>query len=158
MNKVAFLGYVFELYPQIIDILNSGVSWDLDSILHTNSTNVREWNWARWRNLRRITYAKDEVLVQSRNFNGSLEDWGQRLMYRAGHGALPLWRGAPDILAFELEKEPERIRRPTDFVPAESVEDLYAVLPDQFVSKILGDFYASSEWRWSVRYPDRRGF
>lgn len=157
VKKVAFLGPDIALNHEIVDDINSLVSWDLDSILHTKSTSVRKWG-SFWHHHARAPSYKSIILVQSRKFNGSLEDWGKRLMYRAKRGALPLWHGAPDILAFELGKEPETIRRPINYVPAESVQDLYAVLPYQYVLRILGEFYASREWRWSVRYPDRRGF
>lgn len=160
VKKVAFLGSDIAFNRKIVHDLNSVVSWNLDSILHTSSTHVRKWgsHCCLWLSLPHAPHSKGVILVQSRNFNGSFANWAQRLMYRARHGALPLWRGSPDILAFQLGKKPETISRPSDYVPAESVQDLYAVLPDRFVSNILGDFYASREWKWSVRYPDRRGF
>lgn len=160
VKKVAFLGRDIALNRKIVGDLNSVVSWDLDSILHTNSTNVRKWvaPCYPWLNLPHAPYFKDYILVQSRRFNGNLEDWGKRLIFRATHRALPLWDGAPDILAFELGKKPKTIICPANLVPAESVQQLYAALPQNYVRNILADFYASREWTWSRRYPDPRGF
>lgn len=162
VKKLAFLGRDIAMNPQEVRNFNSMKSWNLDSMLHMECTNVRNlktgYHWPSWSNLSQPYYIKQDVLVQSRKFNGSLEEWGKRLLYRAKRGALPLWNGAPDILAFELGKKPEKIHMPAIYVPAESIQDLYAVLPRYFVQKILHDFYVSREWKWSVRYPDRRGF
>lgn len=160
VKKLAFLGRDIAMNNKIVDDLNSVVASDLDSILHTECTNVRKCGapWRPWLTLPHAPYIKTHILVQSRRFDGSLEDWGKRLVYRARRGALPLWTGAPDILAFELGKKPKKIHRPATFVPAESMQDLLAVLPRDFVSKILDDFHASREWVWSQRHWDRRGF
>lgn len=86
------------------------------------------------------------VLIHSRNFNGSLQEWGERLLYRARNRALADWREAPDILSFELGKQPEKISRPTELVrKATKFAD-----PE--------GFYELSEWEWSQRFPSPRGF
>lgn len=149
VKKVAFLGPDIAHRHETVQALNS-MRRDLKSVLHAKSTRVRqEWVGSRHRGF---------VSFQSRKFNGNLEEWGKRLMYRAKHGALATWKGAPDILAFELGKKPEKIPMPWTVVPARSVQELCAVLPPIWVERILDDFYKTCEWRWSVRYPSRQGF
>lgn len=149
VKKVAFLGPDIASRCGTVQRVNSK-RWDLNSILHAKSTRVRqEWVGPQYR---------DFVSFQSRKFNGNLEEWGKRLMYRAKHGALATWKGAPDILAFELGMEPKEIPQPWNVVPARSVQELYAVLPPIYVEGILDDFYETCEWRWSVRFPSRQGF
>lgn len=149
VKKVAFLGPYIASRHGTVQRLNS-MPWDLNSILHAKSTKVRqEWVGHQYGNV---------VSLQSRNFDGTLEEWGKRLMYRAKHGALAIWKGAPDILAFELGKKPEKIPQPWIDVPARSVQELYAVLPPIYVENILDDFYRTCEWRWSMRFPSRQGF
>lgn len=155
VNKVAFLGRDIARDTKIIDDLNSVVSWDLESILHKESAigDLRKWypDHSLW--------IKRRLLIQSRYFDGDLGEWARRLIYRAKKKTLPLWRGAPDILAFELWKKPKAIRFPDPYIPAATVQDLYRVLPHSFVVRLLDDFYASMDWRWDQRRDrDRRGF
>lgn len=162
VKKVAFLRPEIVSDPRFIHYLNRGASWDWDSSLHGKLSSVRKLDvpWDVWHRLPHgfCSIWKPKVLIQSHNFSGTLKDWGIRLIHRAKHGALPTWSGGPDILAFRLGKGPRKIHRPWTFVPAESVQDLYAVLPSNFVRNILDDFYASREWAWSVRHPSGRGF
>lgn len=160
VRKVALLGQHIALSKSIVRDFNSSVSWDMDSIIYATSTSVRKLNTpaGRWYELPVSPWTKEQILIQSRNFNGSLEDWVKRLIFRAKHGALALWSGAPDIFAFQLGKEPERIRWPMNYIPAESIRDLYNALPYRYIDMVLDDFYASREWKWSVQYPDKRGF
>lgn len=165
VNKVAFLGPNITWNDKIVDGLNSMVSWDLGSILHKESMygydDLRKWypNNEIWNVLLHRRLNNRRLLIQSRNFSGSLEAWAQRLIHRAKRGTLPLWRGAPDILAFELFKTPWPVYFPSPYIPAPTVHDLYRVLPAFMVERLLDDFYKSIDWRWYRRGDrDRRGF
>lgn len=113
VKKVAFLGRDVAWDPQnFVHNVNSMFSWDLDLILHTKSTHARKLNapsdsWYLWE----APSLKQDVLIQSRNFNGSVEDLGIWLMYRAQHWMLTprsrYWTGMPDIFALKLVKKPE---------------------------------------------------
>ncbi|KAH8753527.1 hypothetical protein F5883DRAFT_650873 [Diaporthe sp. PMI_573] len=118
VKKVAFLGLDLAWNARIVHDLNSTVSWNLDSILHKKSTRPRKLYslWDPWYSDSEAAYSKDHVLIHSRNYNGSLQEWGARLLCRASREDIPDWRGAPDILAFELGKEPEEVPRPRTFV------------------------------------------
>lgn len=163
VNKVAFLGPNITWNNKMVDGLNSMVSWDLGSILHKESATgeVRKWSPPNeiWDLLLHRPLTKRRLLIHSLNFNGSLETWAQRLIRRAKRGNLPLWHGAPDILAFELWKEPKLPTPPDPYIPAPTVHDLYRALPSSMVEGLLDDFYKSMDWRWYQRGDrDRRGF
>lgn len=146
IKKVAFLGRDIALEPGIVRYLNSRAETDLNSILHAKRTHLRRV-YTPHRPWFPKAAPKDHIKIQSRNFNGTFQDWVERLIYRAKHEALALWDGAPDILAFELGKKPKPILMPADLVKARTIWDLKAILPDSFVEKILDDFYMSKEWR-----------
>lgn len=163
VNKVAFLGSNITWNNKMVDSLNSMASCDLGSILHKEPINDDLWKWypnnETWNILLHRPLNNRRLLIHSRNFNGSLEAWAQRLIHRAKRGTLPLWSGAPDILAFELQKKPKPVYCPFPYIPAPTVHDLYRVLPAFMVERLLDDFYASIDWRWYRRGDrDRRGF
>lgn len=167
VKKVAFLGPGFAQNNKIVDDLNSVVSWDLRSILHKETARgkLREWypnkDTGLWSLSQHPPWFKRvrTLLIQSRCFDGNLQSWARRLIHRAKKGTLPLWTGAPDILAFKLRKKPKRITFPHPYIPAATVHDLYRALPYSMVWDLLDDFYASMDWRWDHRHDrDRRGF
>lgn len=151
VKKVAFLGREIAVSQSIVRDLNSVASWDLDSILHAKSTTIRKLkpysgHWYTIPNTA-CTESQDQILIHSRNFNGCLEDWVKTLIFRAKTRTLPLWSGAPDILAFQLGKEPEGILEPVNYMPRMSIREFYNLFSPSFVLPNLDDFYASRERR-----------
>lgn len=150
VTKVAFLAATLRSGSNAIDVLNRTVSGDLTQILHTKSDKLRKllYHEAPGYTLRHRGYFKDHVLMHSRNFNGTLQEWGERLMYRIKHRGLAESEGLPDILAFELGKQPGTI-----YVPQAAP----ASLPRK-KSWEPEDLYFDYERRWLSYHYCPRGF
>jgi hypothetical protein len=144
VKKVAFLGYHLGSRPKLIHTLNSIVSLDMNTVLHTESTTLRKLNPDGRYNPPRADKYMDNVLIHSRKFSGTLQDWVERLLFRARRDSLPSWFGAPDIVAFELGKEPEEVPRPKTFVDNKWMD------PE--------GYYLWHEWRWRRNNPCPQGF
>ncbi|POS75619.1 hypothetical protein DHEL01_v205978 [Diaporthe helianthi] len=148
VNKVAFLTSNFRSNSKIIDELNSTVSWDVRSILHTKSDKLRKLSppGASWYEIGNPHYIKDHVLMHSRNFSGSLQEWGERLLHRFNNDGLLHLTGLPDILAFELGKQPDTMPAPP---PALLMGSAYPSAEE---------LYFWGEWRWLQSHPCSQGF
>lgn len=146
VRKVAYLGPDIASYHKIVHDLNSTISWDLDSILHnTEPGGIRNLYplCGPWYTAAEAADSKHHILIRSCNYNGSLEECGERLMLRASNWGLTLWKGAPDIVVFELGKDPEHHPGPAHYV--RSVEE------DDFNALWLN-------YEFSLNFPDHRGF
>lgn len=142
VKKVAFLQAYLGPRSRILHALNSTVSWDVTSILHTKSAMLSRlyplgppWYTHKF-------YAMDFISIRSRTFSGTLKEWGERLSYRLRHRGLQ--HCDADILAFELGRRPEE-----GFRPAETMANLLDG-PD-------GDYF-SREREWLQSHPCPQGF
>ncbi|KAL1857422.1 hypothetical protein Daus18300_010395 [Diaporthe australafricana] len=149
VKKVAFLGGKLASSAGFVHDLNSTITWDVNTILHTESTKLREMYpplGSLWSTIPDPYYSMNHVLIHSRNFSGSFQEWGERLLLRVSQEAIARWRGAPDIMAFELGEQPEQISGPTH------------IAFDGSSSADQEGFYESIEWTWSQRFPIYQGF
>ncbi|KAG8158250.1 hypothetical protein KVR01_012011 [Diaporthe batatas] len=149
VTKVAFLRPDFRCNPEAIDFLNFSNSRDLRSILHTKSDKLRKifTHGSPGHTTPGPGSPKDHVLIHSRNFNGTLEQWGERLLRRIEFGGLPESQEPPDILAFELGRQPDPI----------PVLKWFGSLA-KWAGSSPEDKYFWREQAWVLRLPDSRGF
>ncbi|KAG6358316.1 hypothetical protein INS49_014200 [Diaporthe citri] len=107
VRKVAYLRPGIASTDKLVHDLNSTISGDLNSILHTEPGRIRKLYTVcgPWYRASEAADSKHHILIHSRGFTGSLREWGQELILKANMGDLPLGNGAPDIAAFELGKK-----------------------------------------------------
>lgn len=78
VKKLAFLGPDIARNPGIVQFLNHEASWDVDSILHSKSTSIRvgrlDLPYLASSSFLGPPCFNEQVLVQSRKFNGSLQE------------------------------------------------------------------------------------